>query len=174
LSFHRLDSQNIMEREMTTGDFMERLESDRERAKKFLRLTPELSKSIQGRIDAAKAEGARAAWPDGACLARDSLLLYNTPYFCWGLKSDGVLLAGDFDRFAMEPETDLRAIYALVHYGARRYPEFVQLLPPPPEGLEACKVCGGAGSLAGASNDAGRCASCDVVGWSVPGVNRLL
>jgi hypothetical protein len=166
-----------MEREMTTNDFVERIERDRERAKKFLRLTPELSKSIQGRIDAANAEAAGTelvGWPVGGCLAYDSLLLYNTRYFCWALKSDGVLLAGDFDRIAMERETDLLTIYATVHYGARRYPELAQLLPPPPEGLEACKVCGGAGSLAGASNDAGRCASCDGVGWSVPGVNRPL
>lgn len=144
-------------------------EIERQRARHFLNITPEISLCLQKWIDEAKSQvkDTFAGWPLGQCLSEGALLLFNTRVDSWGIQASGVVLYGDFDKLLMTPETDLRAIYAVVEYASRKLPELREALPPQPDGLKHCDTCSGTGVHSASPGDGGRCLSCDGLGWQI-------
>lgn len=130
--------------------------------------SPELAARIQAWIDELPTEGPTN---DLNVLSRDlgALPLRSTWNYLWALRPDGTVLWIVFLAHGQpaNPETDPVARYVALERGSRKYPELAVLVPPRPEGLTSCDLCGGTGWVAESSAQhlPTLCLRCNGLGW---------
>jgi len=100
------------------------------------------------------------------CSDAGALLLLDNGAEFWGIKANAEVVMGNHNRTAIETETDVFYIYAVVDQGARKYPALRELLPSkPPADLEQCPECLGSGFREMGSKP--QLCNCYGLGWRV-------
>src|SRR5262245_9783000 len=97
-------------------------------------MSPELSAEVQRRID--ELDPARADAPRARVCKENlnALPLYYDEHIVWALRPDGILLrlGREATGHPPSPETDPAQVSQVLVWGARRYPELLELVPDAP------------------------------------------
>ena len=145
--------------------------------------SPELAAHIRRQIELLPTEFPKN-WPNRVFKEKlKALPVHYAADYLWGIRPDGTVLRMDLQPVGLsgEPEDDLLTIYAVVAYGARKYPELGELVPDRTTlgmpgspvsiaeyvtasarmaGAQLCDDCGGTGS-----DEASDCSECSGLGW---------
>ncbi|MDX2067609.1 MAG: hypothetical protein SFV55_04235 [Haliscomenobacter sp.] len=129
------------------------------------KLTEQIWKWIQDLPSSALSQ-----WLYKVCKEQQMLPLHATNIYLWALKLDGQVYCMDHEAFGhpIVLEHDSLACYAALFHGANTYPALTELLPPVPDGAQACINCDGKGWVDSTSS----CFACRGLGWHQNQITR--